>query len=118
MRRAVQRLAEPRPLGGTSRRRKLEIFLEVGSQEISQTDATRKYWLDVIVLIWLRALTKDAALAAFASAKPSRRASAEAIDWSCCERRTSGYPRRPNSSGSGSPPTGEGSAGFSARSAR
>src|ERR671925_438658 len=49
---------------------KWEIFLEVTSQEISQADAARKYGVDVSVIIRLRALAKDAALAAFASAKP------------------------------------------------
>ena len=59
---------------------KWEIFLEVTSQEISQADAARKYGVDVSVIIRLRALAKDAALAAFASAKPGRPASAEQIE--------------------------------------
>ncbi|MGO9958622.1 MAG: hypothetical protein ACLP50_22095 [Solirubrobacteraceae bacterium] len=59
---------------------KWEIFLEVTSQEISQADAARKYGVDVSVIIRLRALAKDAALAAFASAKPGRPASAEAVE--------------------------------------
>lgn len=46
---------------------KWELFLEVTSQEISQADAARKYGVDVSVIIRLRALAKDAALAAFAS---------------------------------------------------
>ncbi len=54
---------------------KWEIFLEVTSQEISQADAARKYGVDVSVIIRLRALAKDAALAAFASSKPGRPAS-------------------------------------------
>src|SRR5450755_2924843 len=58
---------------------KWEIFLEVTSQEISQADAARKYGVDVSVIIRLRALAKDAALAAFASAKPGR-AAAEAVE--------------------------------------
>ena len=58
---------------------KWEIFLEVSSQEISQADAARKYGVDVSVIIRLRALAKDAALAAFASAKPGRPASAEQV---------------------------------------
>ena len=58
---------------------KWEIFLEVTSQEISQADAARKYGVDVSVIIRLRALAKDAALAAFASAKPGRAASAEEV---------------------------------------
>jgi transposase len=59
---------------------KWEIFLEVTAQEISQADAARKYGVDVSVIIRLRALAKDAALAAFASAKPGRAASAEAVE--------------------------------------
>src|SRR5437764_15232340 len=59
---------------------KWEVFLEVTSQEISQADAARKYGVDVSVIIRLRALAKDAALAAFASAKPGRPASAEAVE--------------------------------------
>jgi len=59
---------------------KWEIFLEVTSQEISQADAARKYGVDVSVIVRLRALAKDAALAAFASSKPGRPASAEAVE--------------------------------------
>ena len=59
---------------------KWEVFLEVTSQEISQADAARKYGVDVSVIIRLRALTKDAALAAFASAKPGRPVSAEWVE--------------------------------------
>ena len=54
------------------------MFLEVTSQEISQADAARKYGVDVSVIVRLRALAKDATMAAFASAKPGRPASAEA----------------------------------------
>jgi transposase len=56
---------------------KWEIFLEVTSQEISQADAARKYGVDVSVIVRLRALAKDAAMAAFASAKPGRSASVQ-----------------------------------------
>jgi transposase len=59
---------------------KWEIFLEVTSQEISQADAARRYGVDVSVIIRLRALAKDAALAAFASAKPGRTASVEQVE--------------------------------------
>ena len=59
---------------------KWEVFLEVTSQEISQADAARKWGVDVSVIIRLRALAKNAALAAFASAKPGRAASAEAVE--------------------------------------
>ena len=59
---------------------KWEVFLEVTSQEISQADAARKYGVDVSVIIRLRALAKDAALAAFASAKPGRPASVQDVE--------------------------------------
>ena len=59
---------------------KWEIFLEVTSQEISQADAARKYGVDVSVIIRLRALAKDAALAAFASAKPGRVVSVQDVE--------------------------------------
>ena len=59
---------------------KWEIFLEVISQELSQADAARKYGVDVSVIVRLRALAKDAALAAFTSAKPGRPVSAEAVE--------------------------------------
>jgi transposase len=63
-----------------SHEEKWEIFLEVTSQEISQADAARKYGVDVSVIVRLRALAKDAALAAFASAKPGRTLSPEAVE--------------------------------------
>ena len=56
---------------------KWEIFLEVTSQELSQADAARKWNVDVSTVVRLRALAKDAALAAFASAKPGRMPSPE-----------------------------------------
>jgi len=59
---------------------KWEIFLEVTSQEISQADAARKYGVDVSVIVRLRALARDAAIAAFTSAKPGRPASAESLE--------------------------------------
>lgn len=59
---------------------KWEIFLEVTSQELSQADAARKYGVDVSVIIRLRALAKDAALAAFASARPGRPASVQDVE--------------------------------------
>ena len=42
---------------------KWELFLEVTSQELSQADAARKWGVDVSVIVRLRALAKDAALA-------------------------------------------------------
>ena len=59
---------------------KWEVFLEVTSQEISQADAARKWGVDVSVIIRLRALARDASLAAFASSKPGRPASAEQVE--------------------------------------
>ena len=59
---------------------KWEVFLEVTSQELSQADAARKWGVDVSVVIRLRALAKEAALAAFASAKPGRPASVEQVE--------------------------------------
>ena len=58
---------------------KWEIFLEVTSQEISQADAARKWGVDVSVIIRLRALALDAALAAFAASKPGRMPSPEQV---------------------------------------
>lgn len=68
---------KPRKRRQLSPEEKWELFLEVISQEISQADAARKYGVDVSVIIRLRALAKDAALAAFASAKPGRPASVQ-----------------------------------------
>ena len=59
---------------------KWEGFLEVASQEISQADAARKYGVDVSVIVRLRALAKDATIAAFTSAKPGRSVSAGAVE--------------------------------------
>ncbi len=69
-----------RPRRQLSSEEKWEIFLEVTSQEISQADAARKYGVDVSVIIRLRALAKDAALAAFASAKPGLVASVQDVE--------------------------------------
>ena len=52
---------------------KWEIFLEVTSQELSQSDAARKWSVDVSTVVRLRALARDAALAAFAVSKPGGR---------------------------------------------
>ena len=56
---------------------KWEAFVEVTSQQLSQRDAARKWGVDVSVIIKLRKLAKDAALAAFASSKPGRVAGPE-----------------------------------------
>ncbi len=65
------------PAGRRKRRvlspeQKWEIFLEVTSQELTQADAARKWGVDTSVVIKLRRDAKDAALAAFAAAKPGR----------------------------------------------
>ena len=51
---------------------KWEAFVEVTSQQLTQRDAARKWGVDVSVIIKLRRLAKDAALAAFAASKPGR----------------------------------------------
>ncbi|MFQ5524604.1 MAG: hypothetical protein ACE5F5_13710 [Acidimicrobiia bacterium] len=51
---------------------KWEAFLEVTSQELSQADTARKWGVDTSVVIKLRRDAKDAALAAFAAARPGR----------------------------------------------
>jgi transposase-like protein len=59
---------------------KWEIFLEVTSQELSQADAARRWNVDVSTVVRLRQLARDAALAAFASAKPGRMPSPEQVE--------------------------------------
>ena len=72
--------------GKTRKRRQLspeekwEVFLEVTSQELSQADAARKWNVDVSTVVRLRQLARDAALAAFAAAKPGRMPSAEQVE--------------------------------------
>lgn len=56
---------------------KWEVFVEVVSQQLTQRDAARKWGVDVSVIIKLRKLAKDAALAAFAASKPGRVVSAQ-----------------------------------------
>ena len=51
---------------------KWQLFLEVTSQQLTQADAARKWGVDVSVVIRLRALAKDAALAAFVASRPGR----------------------------------------------
>jgi hypothetical protein len=67
-----------------------EMFLEV----TSQADAARKWGVDVSVIVRLRALAKDAALAAFASSKPGRVPSPSRWSWRPRWRRTTGSRRR------------------------
>ena len=59
---------------------KWEVFLEVCSQQLSQADAARKWGVDVSTVIRIRQLAKDAALAAFAAAKPGRLPSPEQVE--------------------------------------
>ncbi len=59
---------------------KWEVFLEVTSQQLTQRDAARKWGVDVSVIIKLRRLVKDAALAAFAASKPGRLASPQEVE--------------------------------------
>jgi transposase len=59
---------------------KWELFLEVVSQELTQADAARKWGVDVSVVIRIRKLAKDAALAAFAASRPGRPASMEEVE--------------------------------------
>jgi transposase len=63
----------PRKRRQLSPEEKWEVFLEVTSQEISQADAARKWGVDVSTVIRIRQLARDAALAAFAAAKPGGR---------------------------------------------
>jgi len=63
----------PRKRRRLSPEEKWEIFLEVTSQELTQADAARKWGVDVSTVIRIRQLARDAALAAFAAAKPGRR---------------------------------------------
>jgi transposase len=59
---------------------KWQLFLEVTSQQLTQADAARKWGVDVSVVIRLRRLAKDAALAAFAASKPGRVLSVEQVE--------------------------------------
>ncbi len=59
---------------------KWEVFLEVVSQQLTQADAARKWGVDVSVIIKLRKLAKDAALAAFAASKPGRLSSPQEVE--------------------------------------
>jgi transposase len=59
---------------------KWQVFLEVTSGQLTQSDCARKWGVDVSVVIRIRKLAKDAALAAFASAKPGRVASPEQVE--------------------------------------
>jgi transposase-like protein len=68
---------KPRKRRQLSPEEKWEVFLEVTSQQLTQADAARKWTVDVSTVIRIRQLAKDAALAAFAAAKPGRMPSPE-----------------------------------------
>ena len=55
-----------------SPRERWELFLDVVSEQLSQADAARKWDVDVSMVIKLRRLVKDAAMAAFATSRPGR----------------------------------------------
>jgi len=85
----------PRKRRQLSPEEKWEIFLEVTSQEISQADAARKWGVDVSTVIRIRQLARDAALAAFASAKPGGRPpSPEQVELEAALPRTIAYRKR------------------------
>ena len=55
---------------------KWQIWLEVASGELTQSDAARKWGVDVSTIIKLRKDAKDATLTAFATSRPGRPAKA------------------------------------------
>jgi transposase len=59
---------------------KWQVFLEVTSQQLSQADAARKWGVDVSVVIRIRRLAKDGALAAFVASRPGRPPSIEQVE--------------------------------------
>ena len=65
---------------------KWQVFLEVSSQQLSQADAARKWDVDVSMVIKLRRLAKDGALAAFAASKRGRPPSVEEVELEACRR--------------------------------
>ena len=58
---------------------KWQLFLEVTSEQLTQADAARKWGVDVSVVIRVRKLAKNAALADFAASKPGRMPSPEQV---------------------------------------
>ena len=63
---------KPRKRRQLSPEEKWQVFLEVVSQQLTQSDAARKWNVDVGTVIRIRQLAKDGALAAFAASKPGR----------------------------------------------
>lgn len=68
----AQRSAGRGKRGRLTPEEKWEAFLEVTSQELTQADTARKYGVDVSTVVKLRRDAKQAAMAAFAAAKPGR----------------------------------------------
>jgi transposase len=62
------------------------VFLEVVSQQLTQSDAARKWNVDVGTVIRIRQLAKDGALAAFAASKPGRLPSLEQVELEACQQ--------------------------------
>lgn len=56
------------------------MFLEVVSQQLTQADAAREWGVDVSMVIKLRRLAKDGALAALAASRPGGPASIEQVE--------------------------------------
>jgi len=65
---------------------KWEVFLEVTTGQLTQADCARKWGVDVSVVIRIRKLAKDGALAAFAAAKPGRPPSVEQVELEACQQ--------------------------------
>ena len=65
---------------------KWQLFLDVSSQQLAQADAARKYGIDVSVVIRLRRLAKDAALAAFAASRPGHPPLPEQAELEACRQ--------------------------------
>jgi len=65
---------------------KWQLFLDVSSQQLTQADAARKYGVGVSVVIRLRRLAKDGALAAFVASKPGRPPSVEQVELEACRQ--------------------------------
>ena len=84
----------PRKRRQLSPEEKWEVFLEVASQQLTQADAARKWGVDVSTVIRIRALAKDAALAAFAASKPGRMPPQSRRSWRRRLWRTTGSRRR------------------------
>ena len=65
---------------------KWQLFLEVTTGQLMQADAAGKWGVDVSVVIRIRRLVKDGALAAFASSKTGRVLSPELLELEACQQ--------------------------------